>query len=102
MNDELQITQHAYERARKRFKWNAATLNRMASKALNDGFRHEDTKGTLNTYITDIWKQYETANNIRIYGQNIYLFRFNKLITIYRISNDKVKYLEALRTGKNK
>ena len=95
--EKAEATKHAYQRAKERLSWKKRTLDRMMQKALDEGITHADTVGRLNDYITSIWKQYERANNIRIYGENIYLFRFNKLITLYRLPTELTKHVKNFK-----
>ena len=91
---ECKATKHAYERAKQRFGWRAATLDRMMIKAFDEGMRHGELKGALNKYVNNLWISHKAANNIRIYGQNVYFFKGKLLITLYRINNKLVKYLK--------
>ncbi len=91
------ITEHAYERAKERLSWRRKTLNRMAKKAFYGGLKHKDTKGKLNKYISNLYLQYRTANNIRIYGENVYFFTDCHLITLYRMPQELIKYLKYCR-----
>lgn len=95
--ENIFITDHAYERARERLGWKHDVLDKMASKALIEGVKHGDTKGTLHRYITKLWFEYKTANNVRIYGENIYFFCDNKLITLYRLEQKLIKHLRYCR-----
>ena len=54
-----------------------------AKKALNRGIRHCETEGDLNRYITALYFNNKTANNIRIYHNNVYIFHDKTLITVY-------------------
>ena len=91
---ETIATDHAYEKAKERLGWKHNVLNKMMEKAFNEGIKHSDTKGTLNRYITKLWFKYKTANNIRIYGENVYFFCGKKLITIYRLEQKIIKHLK--------
>lgn len=95
--EEIEATDHAYERAKERFRWRKRTLDRMMKKAYNEGITHADTVGSLNNYITEVWAKYKSANNIRIYGENMYLFRFNKLITLYRLPTELTKHVKNFK-----
>jgi hypothetical protein len=88
------VTKHAYERANERLNWNAKVLDKMAEKAYLEGINHKNTKGTLNRYITKIWFAYKQCNNIRIYGENIFFFCDNRLVTLYQLSNDLRKHVK--------
>jgi len=87
------ISDHAYKRAKERLGLNQKALDRMAEKAFNDGFKHGETKGTLQKYITKLWFDHKNCNNVRIYGENIYFFRENKLVTLYRLHRKLIKFL---------
>ena len=56
--------------------------NRTAVKALDLGMRHEDASGRLRKYFDWLFLKEKQANNVRIYGQFVYLFRNEKLITV--------------------
>ncbi|MEM8527681.1 MAG: hypothetical protein AAGG68_23770 [Bacteroidota bacterium] len=90
---ECVATDHAYARAKERLSWSKKTLDRMMPKVLNEGYRHAQTKGKLKKYITQLYKKENPANNIRIYGENIYFFNSNVLITVYQLENDLKRYL---------
>ena len=93
MNNMI-ITEHAYKRAKERLKWKNSVLDKMAEIALKEGLRHKDTKGTLRKYIDKLWLKYKNCNNIRIYGENIYIFPGSTLVTIYRLDNKLIKYIK--------
>ncbi len=83
-----QITQHALERLRERFSWNQHTAQRMADRALVEGLTHAQSGGRLNRWITKLFLDHHSANNIRIYGEVIYLFQGTRLITAYGVPNN--------------
>ena len=93
MENKVIATEHAIEKAKERLGWNYKVLNKMMLKSFVDGIKHSDTKGTLNRYITKLWFKYQTANNIRIYGENVYFFKGQTLITLYRLDNKLIKHL---------
>ena len=88
------ITKHAYEKAKERLRWNTKVLDKMAQKAFNKGIHHKDTKGSLNKFITKVWFRYKSCNNIRIYGENIYFFSGQTLITLYRLKTKLIKHIK--------
>lgn len=93
----IQISEHAYDRAKDRLSWKPDVLEKMAKRALKEGIKHSDTVGKLKRYISKLFLQYRKANNIRIYGQNIYFFHNNYLLTIYRVPTKLIKYLKKFR-----
>lgn len=93
-NNEIIITQHAYDRAKQRFSWKPDVLDKMAKKAFIEGIQHKELKSKLHKYITKIWFKHRSCNNVRIYGENIFFFSNNILITTYQLPNDLRKYIK--------
>lgn len=93
----VNITNHAYERAKERLRWSPTVLDKMAEKAFHDGVRHSDTKGSLNRFITSIWFDYKNCNNIRIHGENMFFFAGETLITLYQLPNNFKKHIRLTR-----
>ena len=88
----MRITNHAEIRARQRFSWKRRTLDRMSRKVFKYGIKPEDTKSKLHKYIVGLQKDYPHANNIRVYGQDIYFFNNDCLITLYKLPQELIKY----------
>lgn len=82
------ITNHAYDRAKERFKLKSQSLDKLAQRAFDGGTKHGDTKGRLNKYITKLWFEHKTANNVRVYGEYLLIFADSTLITLYHLPNN--------------
>lgn len=80
-----QITDHAEKRAKERCGWNAAALSRMADKALTDGVTHAQTRGKLNRFLSGLFLSHRTGNNNRVYGEHVYIFAGDVLITVIHL-----------------
>ena len=76
------LTDHAVLRGKERLNLNRKSLQRMADRALEKGVRHSDTNGLLNKYLSDIWDKRHSINNLRIYGEILYLFQDVVLVTV--------------------
>ena len=68
------LTDHAVQRTKERVGLPKRSAEKNAQKALENGIRHCETKGSLNRYITALYWKQKTANNIRIYCNNVYIF----------------------------
>ena len=68
------LTDHAVQRTKERVGLPKRSAEKNAQKALENGIRHCETKGSLNRYITALYWKQETANNIRVYCNNVYIF----------------------------
>ena len=55
----------------------------MAKIAHEKGLTHSDVSGSLHGYLTSIYDFNGTANNIRLYGDKIYIFCNDVLVTVY-------------------
>lgn len=91
---KIDITKHAYERAKERLNLSKKSLDRMAIKAFKYGIEKGETKGKLRTYLDNLWMSEQKANNIRVYGENVFLFCDTSLITLYQLTNQLRKYLK--------
>lgn len=93
----IEITNHAYDRANERLSLDKSSFARLASKAFNEGFTHSDAKSQLKKYLDKIWFQHKTSNNVRLYGENIFFFKNNVLITVYQLPFPLRKYLKVIK-----
>lgn len=91
MTISLTITEHAYERSKERLGFDRTVTDKIAHKAFNDGINHGQAKGRLGKYFDKLYFEYKTANNIRVYGENIFLFNKTTLLTVYQLPHDLKK-----------
>jgi hypothetical protein len=87
------ITDHAYQRGKERIGLNAKAFETIALKAYLAGKKHANTKGELRNYISALYLQYRKANNIRVFGNHVYLFKNFTLITVVHLPNELKKYV---------
>ena len=88
----LTITNHAYDR-RKRTGLNKKAFERLAEKALELGVKHSETSGRFRRLFTSLYFKEKCANNIRVYGDFIWLFANETLITVLHLNNSFKKYV---------
>ena len=77
-----------------------SALQRHADKALNEGISHSETVGSLNRYITALYKKKNRANNIRLYGEYTFLFRGDTLLTVHRTPQKYSNVVKAIKARK--
>ena len=92
----MEISRHAKQRIRERVGVGKKTVDKVAAKALEKGIPHNKTKGRLNKWITEQYFYSERANNIRIYGEKAYIFRFETLITVIPLPRGLAKDLKKM------
>lgn len=78
----MNVSVHAKQRMKERCGFNKKSQAKMAERAFNDGITHSQTKGMLNKWITSLYFKNQKANNIRIYGENAYIFCGETLVTV--------------------
>lgn len=92
----MTITKHAKQRMKERCGFNKKTAERMAHKAFYNGITHAQTKGKLNKWITNLYFKNEKANNIRLYGENAYIFCGETLVTVIPVPVNIKKNMEGM------
>jgi len=90
----MELTQHAIERSKERLNLNERSLLRLAKKALETGKKHSECKGRLRKYLDKLWLEYKICNNPRISGEVLFLFRDDRLITLYQIPLELRKWIK--------
>lgn len=81
----MKISKHAKKRMKERCGFKKKSVERMARKAFNDGITHSQTSGRLNKWITGLYFNNQSANNIRLYGDKAYIFCKDTLVTVIQI-----------------
>lgn len=89
----MNVSSHAEQRLKERCGFNKKARDRMAEKAFTEGITHKETKGRLNKWITSIFFKNCNANNIRLYGDNAYIFCGETLVTVIPVPNNLKKDL---------
>lgn len=96
----LFITDHAYDMAKERLSMNRTSFEKLTAKAFVCGIKHSDSAGNLKKYIDSKFFVEKSANNIRIYGENVFIFSKNVLVTVYQVPTNLRK--SALKLQKEK
>jgi hypothetical protein len=98
IKNPIRLTTHACERARQRYRWNSETLNRMALKAFEQGLKRKNTKGYLKVYLDERWEKYQRISHFRLYGEIIFVFSHNNLVTLWPLPSQLRSLAKAFRT----
>lgn len=92
----MTITKHAEARIKERCGLGKKTNQRMVEKVFNEGVTHSQTKGRLNKWVTSLYFNNESANNIRLYGDKAYIFCGETLVTVIQIPHDLMKNFKKM------
>lgn len=96
------VTKHATKRVRQRNGLSKKSVVSDAQRALEKGIQHKDTSGSLNRYITQLYFKDNTADNIRIYNNSVYIFKGKKLITVFPLPQKYRNTVKNIKTKKEK
>jgi len=59
----------------------------MRDAAFNKGLTHAQAIGRLSKYFDKLYLEHETANNVRIYANYVWIFANETLVTVFPIPN---------------
>jgi len=91
------VTRHAEQRTRERVGIPKKAVRRAADKAIAQGVKRTDTGGGLRRYLDWLyWRGNGAANNITVYGDKIYLFSDDTLITVLNMPSAYKKQAAGL------
>jgi hypothetical protein len=79
----ISITSRGRTRMKQRGKFKSKSIDRLAGIVFEKGLTHAETSGQLNGYLTTLYDFNGQANNIRLYGDHIYIFCNEVLVTVY-------------------
>lgn len=91
------ITRHGRKRAKERAGIGKGNLQKMASKILREGVTHKECSGDLKRWVTSKYFRNKQANNIRLYGNQCYIFKNETLITVLPIPENLVSEVAKIR-----
>lgn len=83
----MRVTQHAKERLRERVGLNRRAAERLSAIALEHGLTHQQATGVLEKLFFALYRKHQTADNIRIYAQKIFIFCGLTLVTVLPLHN---------------
>lgn len=90
------VTGHAQSRLKSRSGLNKKSVNRIADRVLDRGYHRTELNGNLRLYVDCLYRNNgKKADNIRIYGDKVYIFIGTTLITVLQIPS---KLTQNMRT----
>jgi len=85
LRSKIIITDHAFDRAKERLSMSRSGFIRIAEIAYEDGIVQKEVAGSLRRYLNKLYLSHKQAGNIRLYGENVFLFGGNVLITVFQV-----------------
>jgi len=94
----MKITRHAKKRTKERC---GNSSDRTAAIAFEKGLKHSECVGALSKYAYYLYCHNKRANNIRFYGNYVYIFCDTTLITVITLPSAHKKAVDKLMARKN-
>lgn len=89
---DLRVSRHGERRARQRVGLPKRAVERNAKRALVEGIGYREATGALRRYISWLYELYDgNGNNIRIYGDKVWVFHDAILITVLNVPGEHRK-----------
>ena len=96
----VSVTSHAKRRLKERCGVSKNSAMDMAERAFNKGISFENASTDLQKYISSVYIRHEKiGDNIRIYGNMVYVFDNRTLITVYPIPGNLLNEMERIATS---
>lgn len=92
----MRISNHAKKRVKERCGLPKKAVEKLAKKALLEGVSHKESSGRLEKYITYLFHYNQSANNIKIYHEKVFIFAGETLITVLHLPNEHKKAVNKI------
>ena len=90
------VTRHGEQRIRERIGVKKKGCRRLADKVLQKGIRPDETTGHLNLYLNGMLEVKNGVNQIRVYGDKIFLYENIRLVTVKQTPREYMKIILQL------
>lgn len=82
------LTKHSISRLEQRCGVTKKNAPKVAKRAFRTGVTHAETHGELHKFLDSIYLSQKKGTNMRIYGNAVYVFKGDVLITVIRIPDN--------------
>lgn len=93
------LTKHSISRLQQRCGVSKKNALKVARRAFRTGITHAQTHGNLHKFLDSIYLSQQKGTNMRIYGNAVFVFKEDVLITVIRIPDnllDEVKKVNRI------
>lgn len=84
MSKKPTLTRHSRKRIIQRVGSGGGTT-KIAKRALRNGIPHSETTGELHDFMSKLYLSQRKGNNMRVYGDCVYMFDRKCLVTVIKI-----------------
>ena len=83
----MNTTRHASKRTKERVGIKKKAVDRLRDIAFDIGVKHNEVSGRFKKYFDYLYFSHETANNVRVHGDFVWVFGGETLITVFPLPN---------------
>lgn len=94
------LTKHSISRLEQRCGISKKNAPKIARRAFTTGITHAETKGNLHRFLDSIYLSQKKGTKMRIYGDAVWVFREDTLITVISIPNNLMNDVKQIRLMK--
>ena len=91
------LTKHSLTRLEQRCGVSKKNAPIVAKRAFKRGITHAETHGNLHRFLDTLYLSQKKGTNMRIYGNAVYVFKEDVLITVINIPSNLMKEVQELK-----
>lgn len=91
------LTKHSIARLEQRCGVSKKNAPKVARRAFRTGITHAETHGNLHRFLDSLYLSQKKGTNMRIYGNAVFVFREDVLITVINIPENLMKEVKETK-----
>ena len=94
------LTKHSIARLEQRCGVSKRNAQTVAKRAFRTGITHAETHGNLHRFLDSLYLSQKKGTNMRIYGNAVYVFKEDTLITVINIPENLMNDVKEIKEKK--
>lgn len=91
------LTKHSIARLEQRCGVSKKNAPKVVRRAFRTGITHAETHGNLHRFLDSLYLSQKKGTNMRIYGNAVFVFREDVLITVINIPENLMKEVKETK-----
>lgn len=91
------LTRHSIARLEQRCGVSKKNAPKVAKRAFRTGITHAETHGNLHRFLDSLYLSQKKGTNMRIYGNAVFVFKEDVLITVINIPENLMKEIKETK-----
>lgn len=91
------LTKHSIARLEQRCGVSKKNASKVARRAFRTGITHAETHGNLHRFLDSLYLSQKKGTNMRIYGNAVFVFKEDVLITVINIPENLMKEVKETK-----